>query len=230
MTDSGHQIRSLDPCRDRPYVLKDAFHMSERVNSSIECENRRPRFAVGHRGPRFIVIALAVAGIATSGIAVAAASSSPSPRAALTSHLNALLDKYGRATSTTTSQADCDGTGLAFAEGFLNNTSVPTLLANFSSDVTSLDQWYFNQSVPTTAVTNALEANTDFNAITTGSTPTSVCYFLGNYGENFATPFRQFSTTKQAVLLVFVTGGKAYWPGTLQYPIATAYQTPPAAG
>jgi hypothetical protein len=118
---------------------------------------------------------------------------------------------------------------MTYAKGYLNGTSTPTLLASYTSSVAALDKWYYNQTVPIVPATNALEIRSDFNALTTGEAPTSVCYFLGPYGQVFRTPLHEVSADTSAVLLVFITGGRAYWAGTVAYPMPAVYQTPPSA-
>ena len=148
---------------------------------------------------------------------------------ALTHQISAVVAKYGKAPSTRDARHDCTTIGLPFATGMSTDGGKPTLLASYSSDVTALDEWIWDGAVPTVAATNPLQASTNFNALTTRSAATSVCYFLGAYGEQLSSPVNPMPANSQAVQLVFVTNGKAYWAGTLPDPVPAVYERPPSA-
>ena len=230
MRSAEELFRAADPVVGSEYVPADLDAMCTRVldhnpKGRVHATSRR----FGTKLSISVALALAVGGSAV-GTELALGSSRPSAKAELNRQLNSVVTKYGRAVSTKSSVVDCTTIGATFAQGMLaEGAPAPTLVGNWGSDVAALDRWLFNQAVPSVPATNALEIQTDFNAITDGSAPTSVCYFLGQYGQQLSTPISPHSSGSLGVQIVLVVGTKAYGQVTLPYPIPAPYEVPPAA-
>jgi hypothetical protein len=227
MSRAEELFRAADPAAGTNYVPSRLDAMCRRVVSQSLTVPRH-RWSAHPRGTRLAVSIAIVLGLggAAAGAELAVGSGFPSPKAALNRQLNSVIAKYGRAVSTRSSQSDCNTIGLAAAKGDAEAAGQVTLIGNWTSDVAAIDGWLFNESVPTRPGSNPLG---DFNELTDGSAPTSVCYFEGPYGEQISTPIRSMPAGSIAVDIVLVTSNHAYIDNTLPYPVPPEYSTPPAA-
>lgn len=227
MSSPEELFQAADPVAGSEYVPSELDAMCTRAVERQPRDTKRParsrRF--GSRLSISVALAIALGGTAV-GTELALGSSPPSPKAELRSQLNAVVAKYGRAVSTQASDEICSTIGMNYAQGLLASGSpAPTLVGNWSSDVAAIDDWLFDESVPTVPGPNPLG---DFNEITDGTAPTSVCYFLGQYGGQLWTPLNSMSTTSLGVEVVLIANGHSYGDVTMPYPIPAFYETPPA--